>query len=66
MLELLHPDTEWAQEDRAPPKLIRAQLYTYTFTGTGGDTRDWWVRERQRTYLPELSLDNKQLEEILR
>ena len=66
VLELLHPDTEWARGGRAPPQLIRAQLYTYTFTGAGGDSRHWWVRERQRTYLPELSLQNKQLEEILR
>lgn len=62
-MELLHPDTVWAA--RAPPLYIRAQLYTYTFTDQA-DTPHWWSRERQRLYLPELSLDNKQLVEILR
>merc|ERR1719154_598935 len=63
VLELLHPDTVWVA--RSPPLYIRAQLYTYTFTDQA-DTQHWWSRERQRLYLPELSLDNKQLVEILR
>ena len=62
MLDLLDQDTLWSE--RAAPLYIRAQLYTYTFTW--GESRHWWVRERQRTYLPELSLENRQLVQILR
>ena len=64
VLDLLDPDTMWAQTDRAAPLYIRAQLYTYTFTQ--GESSNWWRRERQRTYLPELSLENRQLLQILR
>ena len=64
VLDLLDPDTVWAQTERAAPLYIRAQLYTYTFTQ--GESRHWWSRERQRTYLPELSLENRQLVQILR
>ena len=64
VLDLLDPDTVWAQAGRAPPLYIRAQLYTYTFTQ--GETSHWWRREQQRTYLPELSLENRQLVDILR
>ena len=59
VLELLHPDTVWSA--RTAPVYIRAQLYTYTFTDPG-DTRLWWRRERQSLYLPEISLENRQLE----
>jgi hypothetical protein len=38
----------------APPKYVRAQVYSYTFTHFGD--RAWWKREETGTYLPEVSL----------
>ena len=80
VLDLLHPDTPFANRkppryNRAQlytyhvlyyPRFIRAQLYTYHFTDPDTATGAWWSRERQRTYLQELSLDNKQFVQILR
>jgi hypothetical protein len=38
----------------APPRLIRARVYRYRFTGWG--SREWWTREEMGTYFPAVSL----------
>jgi hypothetical protein len=38
----------------APPRLIRARIYRYRFTGWG--SREWWRREEMGTYFPAVSL----------
>jgi len=47
----------------APPALVRASLYRYTFTGFG--ERGWWRRERVAPYLPALSRDDPRLRDFL-
>jgi predicted DCC family thiol-disulfide oxidoreductase YuxK len=44
----------------APPKYIRAQLFQYSFTdfATRRATGDWWKREPQGLYFPQISLDD--------
>jgi hypothetical protein len=44
--------------DKAPPKYIRATLYTYTFTDNAirRATGAWWQREYRGLYFPEISL----------
>lgn len=41
-----------------PPTYIRAELYDYHFTTSDQrrQTGNWWTRQRQRSYLPRLSL----------
>ncbi len=45
---------------QSPPKYIRAELYQYHFTdfATRRDTGNWWNRDYQGAYLPQLSLAN--------
>ena len=62
VLELLHMESPFINRQK-PPKFIRAKLYKYHFTESGPD---WWRREEQGEYLPELSLDNDQLKDILK
>lgn len=52
----------------APPRYIRAELYRYRFTTPQEKKRTgrWWSRERVRSYLPALSLDNSEFVELLR
>jgi Lipase maturation factor len=38
----------------APPRYIRARLYSYHFTRWG--SKDWWTRDERGTYLPQVSL----------
>jgi lipase maturation factor 1 len=37
-----------------PPKLVRARVYLYHFTGWG--SHDWWWREEKGAYFPAVSL----------
>jgi predicted DCC family thiol-disulfide oxidoreductase YuxK len=43
-----------------PPKYIRAQLFQYSFTdfATRRATGDWWKREPEGLYFPQISLDD--------
>ena len=43
-----------------PPKFIRARLFQYSFTdfATRRATGDWWKREPQGLYFPQISLDD--------
>jgi predicted DCC family thiol-disulfide oxidoreductase YuxK len=44
----------------APPKYVRAQLFDYSFTNFAmrRATGDWWKRELQGLYFPQISLDD--------
>ncbi len=46
--------------DKAPPKYIRASLYTYAFTdrASGKAAGSWWQREYRGLYFPEISLED--------
>jgi hypothetical protein len=48
-----------------PPKWVRAELYSYRFTGFSDRDLGWWKRERIRVYLPPLSADDPSLLEFL-
>ncbi|MDQ6693864.1 MAG: lipase maturation factor family protein [Chloroflexota bacterium] len=42
----------------APPRYIRAQLYSYTFTRFGTPGGGWWRRESKDVYFPATALDS--------
>lgn len=50
---------------RAPPRLIRAELYEYRFTRWSEPTTAWWRRARVGEYLRPLSLDDQRLHAFL-
>ncbi len=52
----------------APPRWVRATLYEYHFTSPLERKRSgaWWVRKPLGVYLPPLSLQNPQFQEVLR
>jgi hypothetical protein len=43
-----------------PPKFVRASLYGYRFAdrSTHAATGQWWVREQEGLYFPQVSLAN--------
>ncbi len=45
----------------APPKFVRASLYRYRYTKLGSGNPAWWEREREREYLPPLTVDDPRL-----
>jgi Lipase maturation factor len=48
-----------------PPRWIRMSIWRYRFSPPG--TRGvWWVRERERPFLPAVSLDDPELREYVR
>ena len=51
----------------APPRNVRALLYSYRFTTPAEHalTGAWWVRELQGPWLPALSLDNANFRRVL-
>jgi len=44
----------------APPRYVRAELFEYSFTNfaTRRATGDWWSRQPQGLYFPQISLDD--------
>jgi hypothetical protein len=48
-----------------PPRYIRAVLYRYHFVRPGDAPGRWWSREKLGLWLPPLSTDNPQLQQIL-
>lgn len=50
----------------APPRYVRALLYRYRFTRLGDGSRAWWRREEVGEYLRPVSLDDPELDEVLR
>jgi hypothetical protein len=49
----------------APPRFVRAELYRYEFTDPGDPSGAWWRRQRLRSWLRPLSLDELRLRERL-
>jgi len=49
-----------------PPKYIRAVLYKYHFAKPGNPEHVYWTRERLGLWLPPLSVDNADLQTVLR
>jgi hypothetical protein len=50
---------------KAPPKLIRAELYRYEFAPSGDPGGAWWKRTRVGPWLPPLSVDDPRLAAFL-
>jgi hypothetical protein len=48
-----------------PPRYIRAILYGYHFAPPNNPEHVYWTRERLGNWLPPLSLDNRELQELL-
>jgi hypothetical protein len=49
-----------------PPKYIRAVLYKYHFAKPDNPEHVYWTRERLGLWLPPLSVDNADLQTVLR
>ena len=49
-----------------PPKYVRIVLYNYRFAKPGNPEHVYWIRERQGLWLPPVSLDNRDIQQILR
>jgi len=48
-----------------PPRYIRAVLYKYSFAPPGNADGAWWTRDFQDDWLPPLSIDNPNWQNIL-